>query len=172
MQITNFESTQNALTEYAPVNIQVAGKTLTERKLSVIPNASLSAQVFLSNAGGKIGKTARQSLTDQGTQMIAKNARAGNYKPMAEAIAGLTGESISISSRAGFESLQDRFEDKLFDLSLSKNHGYTFKTLTKDDPNTGKKEGDQIRVPSAKRKMFNDVIGLITEVQAIIKTLG
>ena len=171
MQITNFESTQNAVVEYAPVNIQVAGKTLTERKLSVIPHASLSAQVFLSNAGGKIGKTARASLTDQGTQMIAKNARAGNYKPMAEAIAGLTGESISISSRAGFESLQDRFEDKLFDLSLSKNGGYTFKDITTTESDGSVSVKQEIK-PNGKRKMFNDVIGLITEVQAIIKTLG
>lgn len=171
MQITNFESVENAITEYAPVNIQVSGKTLTERKLSVIPSASLSAQVFLSNAGGKIGKTARASLTDQGTSMIAKNARAGNYKPMAEAIAGLTGESISISSRSGFESLKDRFEDKLFDLSLSKNGGYTFKDVSTTLADGSIDVKQEIK-PNGKRKMLNDVIGLITEVQAIIKTLG
>ena len=162
---------ESNLTEYAPVSIMVSGKTLVERKLSVASNASLSAKLFLTGAGGKVGKLARTGLSDQGVAMIAKSARSGNYKPMAEAIASLTGESMLISNRASFESFQDQFEAKRMDLSLSKNGGYSFKTLAKDDPNTGKVAGDQVRVKTAKRKTLDSVIGLIQEVNTIIATL-
>ena len=153
----------NAVAEFSPASIVVSGKTLVERKMSVVENASLPAQIFLSGASGKVGKMARSGLSNQGVALIARSARSGNYKPMAEAIASLTGESIFIKSRAGFESLQDQFEAKKLDLSLSKNGGYTI--------TTDKKTGDQITRPSSKRKTLEQVIGLITEVQSIIENL-
>ena len=56
--------------------------------------------------------------------MIAKAARTGNYSPLAQAIAAITGASLTISNRASYECLADRFADQLRDL---KNEGYTIK---------------------------------------------
>jgi len=153
----------NAIAEFSPASIVVSGKTMVERKLSVVENASLPAQIFLCGASGKVGRVARSGLSNQGVALIARSARSGNYKPMAEAIASLTGESLFIKSRAGFESLQDQFEAKKMDLALSKSGGYTV--------STDKKTGEQVVKPSSKRKTLDQVIGLITEVQTIIENM-
>jgi hypothetical protein len=79
-------------------------------------------------------------------------AKSGNYKPLADAIAALTGESLTIANRASFQSLQDRFEDKLRDL---KNGGYS----------VSKKTG--LETETAKRKVLVSVINLIGATYAI-----
>jgi hypothetical protein len=141
--------------DFAPAGVIVSGLTLTEKKLSAVHNASGAALAYLCASKGKIGKYAREGLSVQGEAMIANAARKGNYAPLAQAIAAITGESLTISNRASFECLAERFADRMRDL---KNAGYVTK-----------KDGTQ--APSAKRNMLVQVINLITEVQSIAASL-
>ena len=88
--------------------------------------------------------------------MIAKHARGGNYKPLTDAIAAITGASLTVRNRAEFECLAGRFEDQLQDL---RNGGYVVCKKTGADK------------PSSKRNTLMQVIALITEVQSIAASL-
>ena len=147
----DIESINAAVVEYGPAQVIVAGKTVSERKISAVGQASAPALAYLSNQKGKLGKYALEGLAQAGEAMIAKHARGGNYKPLADAIASITGASLTIRNRAEFETLIGRFEDQLRDL---KNGGYV----------TDKKTG--LDKPSAKRNTLMQVIALIQEVHA------
>lgn len=142
----------NAVAEFAPACVVVAGKTLTEKRVSVVQNATIPALAYAVNQKGKAGKFARENMAMASETMIARAARAGNYRPLADAVAIVTGASISIRSRAEFETLAGRFEDQLIDL---KGGGYV----------TCKKTG--VQKAGAKRAALLQVIGLIKEVQSI-----
>lgn len=143
------------IVEYAPACTMVTGKSIVERRLSVLPNASFEAVLYASSRAGKVGKMARDGLAGQSTELIARSARRGNYRPLSEALAVMLGESVTISNRASFDGLADRFSDRLYDLQLSKNGGYVV------DKKTG------LTKPNAKRKMLDDVIGFIKSVQEL-----
>jgi hypothetical protein len=103
------------------------------------------------NQTGKVGALARAGKAQQGLEGIARQAQNGNFKPLADAIAALTGASISIRNKAAFESLADRFEDSKLDL---KNGGYTI----------GK---DGVEKQSAKLKIIEQCLSLINAVQSV-----
>lgn len=149
------EAINSAMIDFVPASVIVTGLTLTEKKLSVVGNASGAALAYLCATKGKVGKYAREGLSSQGEAMIAKAARAGNYAPLAQAIAAITGASLTISNRSSFEVLNDRFADQLRDL---KNGGYVTK-----------KDGTQ--APSSKRNVLVQVINLVTEVQSIAASM-
>ena len=142
----------NAVADFGPAQVIVTGKTVTEKKLSVISQATAPALAYLSTQKGKVGKYAREGLAVAGEAMIAKQARSGNYKPLTDAIAAITGASLTVRNRAEFETLAGRFEDQLRDL---KNNGYTV------DKKTG------LDKPSSKRNVLMQVIALIQEVQSV-----
>jgi len=142
--------------DFAVAAVVVAGKTLTEKKLSVVNQASSAALAYMCNVKGKVGKLARENISSAGTSLIATQARSGNYKPLADAIASITGQSLTIPNRATYETLAGRFADALQDLPRE---GYA---LSKKD-NTMK--------PTAKRLALLQVVGLIGEVQSIAATL-
>jgi hypothetical protein len=142
--------------DFAVAAVVVAGKTLTEKKLSVVNQASSAALAYMCNVKGKVGKMARENISSVGTSLIATQARSGNYKPLADAIASITGQSLTIPNRATYETLAGRFADALQDLPRE---GYA---LSKKD-NTMK--------PTAKRLALLQVVGLIGEVQDIASTL-
>lgn len=139
--------------EYTPASALVMGKTLTERKVSVLHGATFEAITYLAGQKGSVGKHARMGLVQFSVGSIATAARRGNYQPLAEAIAGLLGESVSIPNRSTFESLETRFQDKINDLALSKNGGYVIR----------KKDG--VQVPSSKRATLTQVVELIQGVR-------
>ena len=151
--IAQFSSTE---VDFAVASVVVAGKTLTEKKLSVVNQASSAALAYMCNVKGKVGKLARENISSAGTSLIATQARSGNYKPLADAIASITGQSLTIPNRATYETLAGRFADALQDLPRE---GYA---LSKKD-NTMK--------PTAKRLALLQVVGLIGEVQDIAATL-
>lgn len=151
--IASFDTTEinQAITSFAPAQVVVSGLTVSEKKLSAVSQASAPALAYVSNQKGKLGKYAREGLASFGEAMIAKHARGGNYKPLADVIAALTGASITIRNRAEFDTLSGRFEDQLRDL---KNGGYTVCKKTGADK------------PSAKRNTLMQVLALVQEVQA------
>jgi len=151
--IAQFSSTE---VDFAVASVVVSGKTLTEKKLSVVNQASSAALAYMCNVKGKVGKMARENISSVGTNLIATQARSGNYKPLADAIASITGQSLTIPNRATYETLAGRFADALQDLPRE---GYA---LSKKD-NTMK--------PTAKRLALLQVVGLIGEVQNIAATL-
>jgi predicted ATP-dependent Lon-type protease len=142
--------------DFAVASVVVAGKTLTEKRVSVVEQASSQALAYLCNTKGKVGKFAREGMAVVGLHRIATQARSGNYKPLADAIAATTGQSLTIANRATYESLCGRFEDALQDLPRN---GYA---VSKKD-NTMK--------PTAKRIALEQVIALIGSVQSIAATL-
>jgi RNA polymerase-binding transcription factor DksA len=148
----DLDAVNNAVAEFVPACIVVSGKTLTEKKLSVVSQASSAALAYAVNQKGKVKKYACEAMAVASESMIAKHARGGNYKPLADAIAMVTGASLSIRNRAEFETLAGRFEDQLIDL---KNGGYVVCKKTGMDK------------PSAKRNTLMQVIALIKEVQSI-----
>lgn len=119
----------------APARIIVEGKTMTDKRLSVVQHASFAACAYLSGGRGKVAKIAKEGIAANGVAMIAKAVRTGNYKPLAEALAATLGESVFISSRGTFEAYPEVLSAKLQDL---KNGGYI-----------NKKDGTQ--APSSKR---------------------
>ena len=152
--IANFSANDidSAVAVFPPAQVVVCGLTTTEKKLSVVKQASAMSLGFIAGQGGKIGKAAREVGLVDSVAQIATQAKSGNYKPLADAIAALTGESLTIANRATYQSLQDRFEDKLRDL---KNGGYEI----------SKKTGLEIETP--KRKMLCNVINLIAATYTI-----
>jgi RNA polymerase-binding transcription factor DksA len=146
--IAQFSATDfdNAVATFPPAQVVVCGLTVTEKKLSVVKQASSMSLGFLAGQGGKIGKAAIQVGLVDSVGQIAAQCKTGNYKPLADSIAALMGESLTISNRAAYQSLKDRFEDKLRDL---KNGGYT----------VSKKTG--LEVESPKRKALVQIINLI-----------
>lgn len=149
-------SVNNAVVEFAPAVVVVSGSTMTEKKLSAVHGANFAALAYLSNNKGAIGKASRENLSQAGEALIARAARKGNYKPLADAIAAITGASLSITSRAAFDTLADRFADQLKDL---KGNGFI------ECKKTGAMK------PNAKRNMLVQVINLVTEVQSIAASL-
>lgn len=147
----NAQDYNNAIVEFSPVCVTVHGETSTEKKLSVIRQASSQALDFMVNATGKVGQEARANKSREGLEGIARQAQNGNFKPLADAIACLTGSSLSIRNKAAFMSLADRFEDAKLDL---KNGGYTI----------GK---DGLEKPSAKLKTIEQCLALINAVQSV-----
>lgn len=164
LSLDNYIAGQSEIA-FAPAQVLVAGKTTTDRKLSVVTSEGFTAQAgtFLAGTSGKVGALCRKGLKELGASQIAVQARQGNYLPLAQAISALTGESLTIPNRASFESLNDRYNDKLLDLELTKGRGYTVSVSKKDGSTTVK--------PSAKRTVLNNVISLITAVQEITKSL-
>lgn len=152
--IAKFSATDfdDAVALFPPAQVVVCGLTVTEKKLSVVKQASSMSLGFLAGQAGKIGKAAREVGVIDSVAQISTQCKTGNYKPLADAIAALMGESLTISNRAAYQSLQDRFEDKLRDL---KNGGYV----------VNKKTG--VESESAKRKALVQVINLIARTYAI-----
>jgi len=152
--IAQFNATDfdNAVATFPPAQVVVCGLTVTEKRLSVVKQASSMSLGFLAGQKGKVGKAAREVGLVDSVAQIATQCKTGNYKPLADAIAALTGESLTIANRAAYQSLQDRFEDKLRDL---KNNGYT----------VSKKTG--LEAPTAKRTVLVNVINLVAATYTI-----
>lgn len=120
-QIAQFSQDQinAALVSFVPAQVQVSGKTATEKRLSVIKGADESVILYASSMKGKVGTEARNGLAEIGFNKIAKQAASGNYKPLAQALAIQLGENVYITTRASFESLGDRFLQKMDELELA-----------------------------------------------------
>ena len=99
--------------------VSVTGKTSTDRRLSVITKATNATKLFASGLKGKLGNAARAGLQEQGTGMMFMSARNGNYRPLAEILALICAEPVSITNRSSFESLLDRYQPKLDALVMS-----------------------------------------------------
>lgn len=106
--------------EWAPVNVQVTGKTMKDKRLSVINNTNdrltMAAAAYLANMKGKVGEAVRDRISVNGEFMIAKNVLDGNYKPLAQAIAVRLGKNITLTSRKDYEALRWTFEYELGNL--------------------------------------------------------
>jgi hypothetical protein len=147
------------IVDYAPACTMVTGKSVSERRLSVLPNASFEAVLYASSRTGKVGKVAREGLAGQSSELIARAARRGNYRPLSETLAVMLGESVTISNRASYDALVDRFSDRLADLNLAKNGGYVI------DKKTG------VSKPNSKRKVFSEVISFIESIQELASSV-
>ena len=144
---------------FAPAIVNVEGKTVTDRKLFVVQNASSAALLAIAGEKGKVGRAALERVGNIGLQSIAKAASMGNYRPIADYLAAATGEPVVISSRNAFEALPDVYEAKIMSAKMAKDGGF------KVDPKTG------YEVPSAKHALALRLKSAVTEVIAAAKEL-
>lgn len=80
----------------APAVSHMAGKTLTERRLSIVSTSGDAATLMLAAAmGGKIGKAASLKTASSVAFMLAKNILSGNYKPAADALSLKLGQPVA-----------------------------------------------------------------------------
>lgn len=98
------------------VIIRLEGDTSTERKLSAVRQAGAAASLALSNEKGKVGAAARTGSAQAGFAKLALEASHNNFHGVGAYFAALTGKELTISGRAGFLALPDRFHDKVLEL--------------------------------------------------------
>lgn len=137
---------------FAPIIINVDGKTKADRQISVVRQASSSALTACLNVSGKVGKAIRENASQSGFVEVAQHCMNSNYRPLAEMLAINLGEPIVISNRASFESLPDLLEAKIMTVKLSKSGGYR----------TDKKTGSL--VSNAKLSMLMQMKAVCTEI--------
>lgn len=165
--LTTF-STSNDLVDYNPVKVNVFGGTMVEKKLSVLPTASRDSKLLISSiVGGKVGKMAKSGLKEEAIIGIANQALNGNYKPLAESISMLLGETVSISGRNGFESLESRYQDRLDDVINGKNGGMIRKNKVDKETNAV----EIVETKSAKYRALESVLGLISTTKQVIEQI-
>lgn len=92
-------------------HVTMTGKTVTERKLAVVHNATTATRLALSDKAGKIGAAARAGLKGQGLTEMARLASFGNYQAVAEYFSAELGQAINVRGYASFASLPDRLAD-------------------------------------------------------------
>lgn len=155
--IDKFSSTAD-MVEFTPARVVVEGKTSTDRKLSIVGGASFAAQAYISGGKGKVAKVAREGVAVNGTAMIGKAVRSGNYRPLAEALAMILGETVIMTSRATFDAFPDVIAARLLDLGCTKSGGWTTKK-------------DGTVAPGAKRAAFEQARSLCLSVAAMVKAI-
>lgn len=118
----------------APVMISVAGETKADRQMSVVRHSSGAALSMACNMKGKVGVAIRDAFSSNGLRSVAQKAAAPtcDYRPFAEYLSIRTGKPITISGRAAFESMADRFADIIAECKTEKtkkdgsvSNGYT-----------------------------------------------
>jgi len=143
--------------QYGPAHALMNIKgTLTEKRINIVEHASDSARLYFATMSGKVGKAARDGFGLEAVRGMAKAARAGNYLPVAQALAVVTGKSVVISKRASFEGQRDIMLGKISDL---KDNGYV----------ECKKTGALI--PGGARKTIEKAIALIDAIDVEIAKL-
>lgn len=150
MNAVTTSAAATAMVEFAPARIILRGDTMTEKRVNVVKEGSAALGLLLATEKGKVGIAARESASMTGFVKMVREVRTGNYKTLAGALAVILGQSIVISSRAGYESLGDRFEGMLADL---KDGGY------KNDK------------PTAKRVALEKAIALVNNTNEAVATL-
>ena len=145
------------IVEFAPAVVRLAETgTMTEKRIAGAKAAHGHAQLYLSNMRGKIGAVARTGLASHGIEKMGKDARHGNYLPIAQALAVILGRAVVIPNRAVFD-VQAVFYGA--DLMTLKDGGYS----------TNKKTGEITE--TAKRKALVEAINLLTAVKAVSDAL-
>lgn len=139
----------------APVVCNAIGETSADRKLYVLQRADRSAVFALCNAGGAVGKIARQGTANEGVLGIIHHCSNSNYGPLASYLAASLGEAVVISGRGTYESLPDQFEQRILKIKSGKSGGM------REDKKNG------LFVPNAAHAMAvrlkNEVVEIISQ---------
>ena len=98
------------------VIVRLEGDTLSARREFAASHANSSAKQALSNEKGNVGKVARAGQAGEGLARLALEASHNNFHGVGAYFAALTGKDLTISGRAGFVALPDRFHDKVLEL--------------------------------------------------------
>lgn len=110
-----------------PANVTIVGKNTNERKVNLASTCGTYAAMALTAERGKVGKAAQARTSHHGMAGIIDACCNSAYRPLAEYLAGLTGESVIIKGRQHFECLDAQFEAALSTVRASKNGGRTSK---------------------------------------------
>lgn len=125
------ERVQNAsaeLANYGPVSVCVEGRTATEKRMSVVDQGITSiTSAALANVKGKLGTAIRGDMAARGKDATVNAAAVGNYRPLAEQIAILTGTSVHVRTKNDFLALGYALGRELDTVLAKKNGGLTSK---------------------------------------------
>ena len=116
---------ETSIVSFTPANITVAGKTMLDKRLSIVAKAGTISTMYIAAGKGKAAVAAREN---QGMDAVARMAKAvadGNYRPLAEALAFVMGESLQIMKLADLDSFVYMTEHAIANL---KDEGYSAKT--------------------------------------------
>lgn len=115
----NQSAIDSAIVEYMPAHVSVEGKTATEKRLSVVKKSDASVVSYAASMGGKVGQLAREGMQADSIRRVAAAAARGNYSPLAQLLSLVSAEPVSISNRASYESLVDRYQPMLEQLDIN-----------------------------------------------------
>lgn len=91
--------TASELIECAPAVCVVTGKTLADKRLSVIANSpDMGVMMVAVNMKGTVGKQAREMQANAAAHVLARSILSGNYAPIAAALSLELGESVSFGA--------------------------------------------------------------------------
>ena len=144
---------------FAPAHVEVEGKNANERRLALVKKGmSLAAKLYLlGKAKGKTLTALQDSTGKDGDMLVAQAVLTGTYGPLAEALAFMLGENITIATRKDYESMGWSFRHRLANL---KDGGWS---KSKD------KDGNQ--KPTAERVALLACLELLDSVSEKIKEL-
>lgn len=112
-----------------PANVIIVGKNTNERKLNLASSCGTFAAMALTAEKGKVGKAAQARTGHYGMAGIIEAACDARYLPLAEYLAGVTGESVIIKNRQHFECIDVQFEAALATVRAGKGGGKTSKGM-------------------------------------------
>ena len=116
---------ENAIVSFTPANITVTGKTTLDKRLSIVAKAGTISTMYIAAGKGKAAVAARENQGIDAVNRMAKSVADGNYRPLAEALAFVMGESIQFMKLNDLDSFIYMGEHNIANL---KDEGYSAKT--------------------------------------------
>lgn len=113
------------LVSFTPANITVTGKTTLEKRMSLVAKAGTIATMYMAAGKGKAAVAARENQGVDAVHHMAKSVADGNYRPLAESLAFVMGESLQLMKLADLDAFVWSTEHAIANL---KDEGYSAKT--------------------------------------------
>lgn len=115
----------NEIVSFTPANVTVEGRTALEKRLSVVGKAGTISTMYIAAGKGKAAVAARENQGVDAVHRMAKAVADGNYRPLAESLAFIMGESLQLMKLADLDSFVWSTEHAIANL---KDEGYSAKT--------------------------------------------
>lgn len=99
--------------QVAQFSMDLSLKTVAQRRAQAASLVGASAAAMLINAGGKVGKNAKENAVAHGKYNAILQAANSNYRPAVEAIAVTLGKSLTVRNRKDWQALSFLLETEL-----------------------------------------------------------
>lgn len=113
------------LVSFMPAIVNVTGKTTLEKRLSIVAKSGTVSTMYIAAGKGKAAVAARENQGVDAVRLMAHGVADGNYRPLAESLAFVMGESLQIMKLSDLDSFIWATEHAIANL---KDEGYSAKT--------------------------------------------